>query len=302
MPRHTVRRLSVAVAAFVTTLVAAVTPVWADEIARLPRPQPATIPPVELVAWADAATEHFRAATDVSRAEVETATGAIQNLAPLPRPRPEFGTEVLALVAPPELKSPPTIVEADDPECPDRLRALGVSFTEEPPIDPLGECSVARPLNVASLGSGVSIEPAAIMNCRSAEQLALWVKESLVPAAQKEFGEAPTGIQHGSTYVCRPRNNVAGAKISEHAHANAVDIAAIKFAERAAVAIGVNPPESAEQKFEDDLRAGACRYFTTVLGPGSDDAHALHFHFDMAWRRGDYRLCELRPPTVARVP
>jgi hypothetical protein len=301
MPHHIVPRLSAAIVVFATTVgVVATAPVSADEIARLPRPRPVTLAPVELTAWADAATEHFRAATDGPQAEVGTAANAIEDFAPLPRPRPSSGTEVLALVAPP--KSPPTVVEDDDPACPDRLRGLGVSFTEEPPIDPLGECSVAHPLNVTSLGSGVAIEPAAIMNCRSAEQLALWVKDSLVPAAQKNFSEAPTSILHGSTYVCRPRNNVAGAKISEHAHANAVDIAAVKFAERPAVAIGVNAPESAEQKFEDDVRAAACDYFTTVLGPGSNDAHALHFHFDMAWRRGGYRLCELRSPRVARAP
>ena len=194
------------------------------------------------------------------------------------------------------------MVEPDDPECPARLSALGVSFTEEPPIDPLGECSVAHPLNVTSIGSGVAIGPQAIMTCRVAEQLALWVKESLIPTAEAQFGEAPTGITQSSTYVCRPRNNVAGAKISEHAHANAVDIAAVNFATRDALSIGVNKPGSAEQKFEDEIRADSCRYFTTVLGPGSNAEHALHLHFDMAWRRGGYRLCELGAPTVVRAP
>jgi hypothetical protein len=177
-----------------------------------------------------------------------------------------------------------------------------VSFAEELSIDPLGDCSVAHPLNVTSLGSGVAIGPEAIMTCRVAEQLALWVKESLAPTSQSLLGEAPAEIRHSSTYVCRPRNNVAGAKISEHAHANAVDIAAINFGNREAVSFGVNRPESIEQKFEDKIRADACRYFTTVLGPGSDPAHALHFHFDMAWRRGGYRLCELGAPSVVRVP
>jgi hypothetical protein len=291
---------------FAAMLIAATGPASGEEVARLPRPRPATIPPIELSTWADAAREHFREATDDQAAEadaaVNSAAQAIEKLAPVPRPRPPSPTDALALVAPPKLKSPPTVVEDDDPECQDRLRALGAIFTEEAPIDPLGECSVAHPLNVTSLGSGVSIEPTAIMNCRSAEQLALWVKESLVPAAQKNFNEAPTSILHGSTYVCRPRNNVAGAKISEHAHANAVDISSIKFAQRKPVAVGVNTLGSAEQKFEDEVRETGCRYFTTVLGPGSNAAHALHFHFDMAWRRGGYRLCELRSPSVARAP
>ena len=301
-----VQRLLLAALVVTATLGLVAAQNWDGDVARLPRPRPAIAPPVELSEWADAAKEHFRTAADDADDETVSASSnasidaaaAIEGLAPLPRPRPS--AEFLALVAP-ALKSPPTVVEADDPNCPDRLRALGVSFTEEPPIDPLGECTVAHPLNVTSLGSGVAIGPEAIMTCRVAEQLALWVKGSLTPAAEAQLGETPNGITQSSTYVCRPRNNVAGAKISEHAHANAVDIAAINFGDRQAVSIGVNKPGSAEQKFEDKIRADSCRYFTTVLGPGSDAAHELHLHFDMAWRRGGYRLCELGSPSVARA-
>jgi hypothetical protein len=207
---------------------------------------------------------------------------------------------VLALVGPHQLPSIPVPVEADDPDCPDRLAALGVTFTEEPPIAE-GECTVARPFKVTALGEGVAIEPDAILSCRAAESLARWVKEALVPVSMRYFSEAPTSILHGSTYVCRPRNNVAGAKLSEHAHANAVDISAIRFAGRAPVAIGASAAGSAETKFENEVRAAACDQFTTVLGPGSDAAHASHMHFDMALRRGGYRLCELGAPTIARA-
>ena len=305
MPPCTAQRLLIAALAVVTTLDLAASQTWDGNLARLPRPRPSLVPPVEVSDWAGAAERHFRiSAQDEAETTPQNATAgsasAIEGVAPLPRPRPS--AEVLALVAPPALKSPPTVVEADDPDCPDRLRALGAAFTAELSIDPLGECSVAHPLNVTSLGSGVAIGPEAIMTCRVAEQLALWVKESLVPTALAQFGEAPTEIRQSSTYVCRPRNNVAGAKISEHAHANAVDIAAINFADREAVSIGVNKLGSAEQKFEDKIRADSCRYFTTVLGPGSDPAHALHLHFDMAWRRGGYRLCELGAPTLVRAP
>ena len=276
-----------------------------DELARLPRPRPSVAPPVELVAWADAAEDHFRNASipaDAMPQDDENAgdaVAAIEALAPLPRPRPASTETALALVGPQNLPSVPVPVEADDPECPARLKVLGVTFSEAPPID--GACSVAHPLIVSALGSDVSIEPEAIMSCRAAESLARWVKEALVPAAQSHFGVAPTVIVHGSTYVCRPRNNVAGAKLSEHAHANAVDVASIRFAERDSIGIGVNDAGSAGATFEDEIRAAACDHFTTVLGPGSDAAHALHLHFDMAKRRGGYRLCELGAPTMVRA-
>ena len=299
-----VKPLLIAALALVATLDLAVSQTWDGNLARLPRPRPSIVPPVEVTDWAGAAEQHFRiAAQDGAEATSPSATGdaasAIEGIAPLPRPRPS--AEVLALVAPPAFKSPPTVVEPDDPKCPARLRALGVSFTEELPIDPLGECTVAHPLNVTSLGSGVMVGPEAIMTCRVAEQLALWVKESLVPTAEAQLGKPPSGITQSSTYVCRPRNNVAGAKMSEHAHANAVDIAAINFSGRETLNIGANQPGSPEQKFEDTIRADSCRYFTTVLGPGSNAEHAVHFHFDMAWRRGGYRLCELGTPSLAGV-
>lgn len=293
----------------VATNVLAPAQAFDGEIARLPRPRPAIAPPAELAAWADAAEGHFRTAgagaDDEAPGEVggaSNAVAAIEALAPLPRPRPRPASTdmALALVGPQRLPSIPVPVEADDSECPARLETLGVAFTEEPAID--GACSVARPLKVTALGSGVAIEPAATLNCRTAESLARWVKEALVPKAQARFGAVPTGIVNGSTYVCRPRNGVAGAKLSEHAHANAIDIGAIRFEEREPVAIGVNEPESAEASFEGEIRAAACDSFTTVLGPGSDAAHETHLHFDMMKRRGGYRLCELGEPTAVRAP
>jgi hypothetical protein len=278
----------------------------AEQLARLPRPRP-ELPADEVSAWAGALEQRFHEASVEDAASAgdngpDAATEAIASLAPLPRPRPASPQLVaLPLVGPQQLPSIPVPVEADDPDCPERLKTLGVTFTEEPPIAE-GECTVARPLKVTALGEGVAIEPDAIMSCRAAESLAHWVKEALLLVSLRFFSEAPTAILHGSTYVCRPRNNVAGAKLSEHAHANAVDLSQIRFADREAISIGASAADSSETKFENEIRAAACDHFTTVLGPGSDAAHALHLHFDLALRRGGYRLCELGAPSVALAP
>ena len=42
------------------------------------------------------------------------------------------------------------------------------------------------------------------------------------------------------------------------------------------------------------LRTAACGWFTTILGPGSDAAHATHWHLDIE-RHGSsdrYRICQ----------
>ena len=41
-----------------------------------------------------------------------------------------------------------------------------------------------------------------------------------------------------------------------------------------------------ERGLLNNVRSGGCKYFSTVLGPGYNAAHADHFHFDIQDRRG----------------
>jgi hypothetical protein len=42
------------------------------------------------------------------------------------------------------------------------------------------------------------------------------------------------------------------------------------------------------------LQLTACGYFTTVLGPGANAAHANHYHLDLGvhGNSGNYRICD----------
>ena len=273
--------------------------------APLPRPRPSLEPATEVTAWADEAVAHFEAtaATGTFLPVSDGAGRAIESLAPLPRPRPAGAGPDLALVMPPAVgPQGGGLVAPEDLGCVERLRTLGVVFTEEQPMGEGGTCPVPHPLKVTNLGSGVSIAPETILNCAETESLARWITEVVVPASQKLLGAPPTRIVQDSAYVCRTRYNDPQQKISEHARANAVDIKSFGFADRKPVDIGVNEAGSPEAKFEAEIRKGSCDYFTTVLGPGSNAAHATHFHLDMAFRRGGYRLCELGGPSTASAP
>jgi hypothetical protein len=300
-------------------------------LARMPRARPDIEPKTGVAKWAKGAAAHFDEAASVDPVPAATqailaagtaqdgaasavaspndaprsahALEAIDIVAPLPRARPDNTKPELALMMPPPVM--PQVAEPVAPEdtgCLSRLRALGAQFTEAAPMNVGGACSVPQPLKVSSLGSGLSIGPETLLNCAEAEALALWMKEVVVPSGRKLLAAAPTRITQDSAYVCRTRYNDPHEKISEHAHANAIDIASIGFDNRAAVDIGRNAPGSAEAKFEAEIRAGSCNYFTTVLGPGSNAAHATHFHLDLAYRRHGYRLCELGAPIVVAEP
>ena len=96
----------------------------------------------------------------------------------------------------------------------------------------------------------------------------------------------------GTSYECRGQNRVAGAKLSEHAFASAVDVMGFALGPDKTVSVGLLPPESPDGRFQAAVRTGACRYFTTVLGPGSDPEHATHLHLDIRARKGGFRVCQ----------
>jgi hypothetical protein len=165
---------------------------------------------------------------------------------------------------------------------------MGVAFEPRPDLSGPG-CGATRPLALSRLPDGVAVEPPAIVTCPVAQALAAWVLDSVIPAASR-FDSAATGLSIGTSYECRNQRN--GAKRSEHAFANAVDVMGISLWRRSAVPVMPRDAASAEGRFVAEVRAGACAHFTTVLGPGSDAAHADHLHLDLRGRKAGYRICQ----------
>lgn len=180
--------------------------------------------------------------------------------------------------------------------CREELKSLGVVFEEIPAItDPDdADCGIEHPLSVTALPGGVALEPAGTMRCETALALARWTEEHVRPAAAHlpDRG-ALSAISQGSGYICKRRNSDPDGKISEHSFGNAVDIMAFEFAEGAPIPVEPREREGTmAEAFQDAVRATACLHFTTVLGPGSDAAHANHLHLDVKSRRGGFRLCQ----------
>jgi hypothetical protein len=130
------------------------------------------------------------------------------------------------------------------------------------------------------------------MTCPTAEALARWVLEVVIPEADHAFGKQASSLQIGTSYECRGQNRRAGAKLSEHAFAGAVDVMGFALGPGKTVSVGSLPPETPDSRFLAAVRSGACRYFSTVLGPGSDPEHATHLHLDLRVRKAGYRICQ----------
>lgn len=142
-------------------------------------------------------------------------------------------------------------------------------------------CGIKDPVRVTSV-DGVALSQAAVVNCDTARALKTWVRKGLKPA----FGRKDVvGLQVAASYACRPRNNVKGAKISEHGRGNAIDISAIVLADGKNIVVAEDWRRSAGKPMKKAYRA-ACGTFGTTLGPDADRHHRDHLHFDIARQRG----------------
>jgi hypothetical protein len=133
------------------------------------------------------------------------------------------------------------------------------------------------------LGGRVAIEPAATLDCSMTAALNRWLTGPVQQAARAHFRQPVVGIRQIAAYGCRTRDNIPGAKLSEHAFGNALDVAAFRLADGREISVvqgwwSGSPPVRA---FLMEAFAGACAEFDTVLGPGSDRYHANHFHLDL---------------------
>ncbi len=151
-----------------------------------------------------------------------------------------------------------------------------------------------------------SITPEATLVCPMVVAMDQWVSEVIQPAAMARFGQPVVEIKTMGSYNCRPRNNQSGAKLSEHGFANAVDIAGFLLADGQTVSVvrdwTKGTPEA--QAFLREVHRGACRMFTTVLGPGANIFHYNHIHVDLARHgvKGDRHYCKPEIPDEAISP
>lgn len=150
-------------------------------------------------------------------------------------------------------------------------------------IDGPGTCGMVYPLRVTAFSAGsVGLAQRMTLACPIIPQVETWLGRVVQPAAELYLGQRVVEIRGGS-YSCRGRNNQPGAKVSEHAYGNALDIMGFRLADGREIVVKTawrGRPE--EQDFLHEVFVGACRTFTTVLGPGSDAFHYDHIHLDLA--------------------
>lgn len=185
-----------------------------------------------------------------------------------------------------------------DSGCLARLKKLAEAQATQSPQAEDPACLIPDPVLLISTKSQpkISFTGGLTLDCPFALALARFSDDTVQALAQHHLGRSITRIDSGEGFVCRRRNNSPTGKISEHAFGNATDWVGFRLDNGKHLAITdtsrVQPNEAA---FLNSVRAAACGAFTTVLGPGSNAAHASHFHFDLGRskdRKNPYRICE----------
>lgn len=174
---------------------------------------------------------------------------------------------------------------ARDPgQCRAVLSEGGVRFVEEP--DRVSGACATR--DTVRLQDG-SLSPAApVMTCPQALAYAFWTRHAVQPAARAELGERVASVEHYGTYACRNLYGRATGARSQHAYANALDVAAFRMASGRRVSVLSDFRDEREKgRFLRRVRDGACPWFAAVLSPDYNAAHRDHLHLDM----GRFRAC-----------
>ncbi|MGZ3348275.1 MAG: extensin family protein [Xanthobacteraceae bacterium] len=240
----------------------------------LPQPRPADAPVIE--------PEKPAAAKQPSPVEADKPAEQAAS-PPLPQPRPADAPAIE-----PEMPASPPPPSACRLALTDAI-AIAPSIPDiKGPGDCGGEDLVRLEAVVLPDKRRVALKPAATFRCPMATAVADWIRTDMTQLAAS-LGSVISDLDNFDSFDCRGRNGVAGAKLSEHGHANALDVRGLKLANGQSISL---TDRTVSRELRESVLHSVCARFSTVLGPGSDGYHEDHIHLDLMERHNNYRICQ----------
>src|SRR3546814_8431734 len=163
----------------------------------------------------------------------------------------------------------------DAPRCQALLDDVGVAYSVLPPVHE-GRCGYSDAVRISSDGLlGVGWHPPSPgLSCPVAAALVMWEREVVQPAAQLYFKTKVTDIEHYGSYNCRRIYGRSEAAWSEHATADALDVAGLRFANGMRITVRHDwKTDSTDATFLHTIREGAGSQSYTTLTPAHKDTH-----------------------------
>ncbi len=193
-----------------------------------------------------------------------------------------------------DVRQPPNLLTAyklgrlqDEPQrCAQALATSGLRFRPQADSAAQAPCPLENVLRVE--GGAARLSSSFLASCPLAVAYALFERHALQPAAQRAFAQPVAQVDHLGSFACRNVYNRKDGRLSQHATANALDIAGFRLADGQRINLLKDwRGEGAKAQFLREVHAGACDSFNTVLGPDYNAAHHNHFHLDM----GFWQVC-----------
>ncbi|MEO5733251.1 MAG: extensin family protein [Rubrivivax sp.] len=177
-------------------------------------------------------------------------------------------------------------LSGDRAACLAALSTSALRVTSVPDRQPSPGCGFSNAVRIER--TAVQIGEPFTLSCPAAVSMALWERHALMPAAQAELGSPVRRIDHFGSYACRNVYGREGGRRSQHATADALDVAGFTLADGRRITVAAHWRGNDDRaRFLHSVHDQACPYFDAVFGPDYNAAHADHFHLD----RGPFRVC-----------
>jgi hypothetical protein len=178
--------------------------------------------------------------------------------------------------------------------CRSLMDKAGIEYTVLPTVTD-GQCGYSDGVRFAIGGARqIDFVPQRLgIACPVAAALALWEWHVVQPAAQRHFGARVTTIDHLGSYNCRRLYSRSSGDFSQHATADAIDIAGFRLSDSRRISVLKDWSDTGPKaSFLRDVRDGACDVFASTLSPDYNAAHRDHLHLDQANRGAmGWRAC-----------
>jgi len=194
----------------------------------------------------------------------------------------------LDLTQPPNLLTPLKLawLRQSPQACFAAFSLSGIPLTRLPDRSSDVSCALEDTLLLPQAPRSIPASP--MVTCPLAAAWEMFDRNTLQPAARAHLGSEVAAIRHFGTYACRNVNHASAGRRSQHATANAIDVAAFVLRDGREVSVQQDwGGQGARAAFLHAVHVGACRWFRAVLGPGYNAAHHDHFHLDM----GPWHAC-----------
>ena len=150
----------------------------------------------------------------------------------------------------------------------------------QPVADSGGACPLNNVVRVRDFGP-VGLNSSFLASCPLALSSALFISQQARPLTKRYTGSELARIDHLGSFACRNIYHRPDARRSEHATAEALDIAAFRLANGERVTVLNGWKATTTQPWLKAMLAASCGYYGNGLGPEYNAAHANHFHLEM---------------------